>query len=233
MSHVRFTTLLTVIAIGCSATMWGLSPQRIPRARGAIPESRQKIRLEAIPQRKCPHLLLECVWRSRFRNRFCHDARRKCGPGTKSTRRYSLDRFRWAALPLTMFLAAESGDQKLSARRQLDEGVHRFLFALSHSRNESRRNHRTASRMERTLVRRTRRAIWAPGRFLSATAKFKSWKVWQEVDAPVLVLHGTADTIMSPSDSLAISDIVNRAHPVRATYREIPAPTIPRRPRQA
>jgi alpha-beta hydrolase superfamily lysophospholipase len=46
-------------------------------------------------------------------------------------------------------------------------------------------------------------------------------KVWQEVDAPVLVLHGTADTIMSPSDSRAISDIVNRAHPGHATYVDI------------
>jgi len=38
---------------------------------------------------------------------------------------------------------------------------------------------------------------------------------------PVLVLHGTTDTIMSASDSRAISDIVNRAHPGRATYAEI------------
>ena len=37
----------------------------------------------------------------------------------------------------------------------------------------------------------------------------------------MLVLHGTADTIMSPSDSRAISDIVNRAHPGHATYADI------------
>jgi alpha-beta hydrolase superfamily lysophospholipase len=37
----------------------------------------------------------------------------------------------------------------------------------------------------------------------------------------VLILHGTADTIMSPSDSRAIADLVNRAHPGHATYTEI------------
>jgi alpha-beta hydrolase superfamily lysophospholipase len=41
------------------------------------------------------------------------------------------------------------------------------------------------------------------------------------VEAPVLILHGTADTIMSASDSRAISDIVNHAHPGHATYLEI------------
>lgn len=37
----------------------------------------------------------------------------------------------------------------------------------------------------------------------------------------MLVLHGTADTIMSPSDSRAIANIVNRAHPGYATYADI------------
>ncbi len=37
----------------------------------------------------------------------------------------------------------------------------------------------------------------------------------------MLVLHGTADTIMSASDSRAIADIVNHAHPGHATYAEI------------
>ena len=45
--------------------------------------------------------------------------------------------------------------------------------------------------------------------------------VWQNVSAPVLVLHGTADTIMSRADSMAIVDIVNRAHPGRAEFFEI------------
>jgi alpha-beta hydrolase superfamily lysophospholipase len=37
----------------------------------------------------------------------------------------------------------------------------------------------------------------------------------------VLVLHGSADTIMSPSDSRAIADTVNRVHPGAASYVEI------------
>jgi alpha-beta hydrolase superfamily lysophospholipase len=60
-----------------------------------------------------------------------------------------------------------------------------------------------------------------PAAFYQQLQSLNLGKVWQEVDAPVLVLHGSADTVMSPSDSAAISDIVNRAHPGRATYREI------------
>ena len=45
--------------------------------------------------------------------------------------------------------------------------------------------------------------------------------VWQGVSAPVLVLHGTADTIMSRADSVAIADTVNRVHPGHAEFVEI------------
>ena len=60
-----------------------------------------------------------------------------------------------------------------------------------------------------------------PAAFYQQLQNLNLGKVWQEVDAPVLVLHGTSDTIMSPSDSRAIADIVNRAHPGHATYAEI------------
>jgi len=60
-----------------------------------------------------------------------------------------------------------------------------------------------------------------PAAFYQQLQDLNLGKVWQEVDAPVLVLHGTADPIMSKSDSLAISETVNRAHPGRATYAEI------------
>jgi len=46
-------------------------------------------------------------------------------------------------------------------------------------------------------------------------------KAWQEVSAPVLAMHGTADTIMSRADSIAIADIVNRARPGHAEFVEI------------
>jgi pimeloyl-ACP methyl ester carboxylesterase len=60
-----------------------------------------------------------------------------------------------------------------------------------------------------------------PAAFYQQLQKLNLGKVWQEVDVPVLVLHGTADTIISASDSRAISDIVNRTHPGHATYVEI------------
>jgi alpha-beta hydrolase superfamily lysophospholipase len=60
-----------------------------------------------------------------------------------------------------------------------------------------------------------------PAAFYQQLQDLNLGKVWQEVAAPVLILHGTADTIMSPSDSRTIADIVNRAHPGHATYAEI------------
>ena len=60
-----------------------------------------------------------------------------------------------------------------------------------------------------------------PAAFYQQLQDLNLGKVWQEVNAPVLVLHGSADTIMSQSDSHAIADIVNRVHPGHATYTEI------------
>jgi alpha-beta hydrolase superfamily lysophospholipase len=45
--------------------------------------------------------------------------------------------------------------------------------------------------------------------------------VWQKVTAPVLVIRGTQDNIMSRTDSEAIVRIVNQAHPGQATYLQI------------
>ena len=44
---------------------------------------------------------------------------------------------------------------------------------------------------------------------------------WQNVDAPVLVVRASKDTVMSRADSSAIADIVNRVHPGRARYVEV------------
>lgn len=46
-------------------------------------------------------------------------------------------------------------------------------------------------------------------------------EVWEKVDAPVLVIYGSADTIMSHADAAAISQTVNRAHPDQAQFLEI------------
>jgi alpha-beta hydrolase superfamily lysophospholipase len=46
-------------------------------------------------------------------------------------------------------------------------------------------------------------------------------EAWQKVNVPVLVMHGTADDIMSNADARAIAENVNRAHPGLAQYEEI------------
>lgn len=46
-------------------------------------------------------------------------------------------------------------------------------------------------------------------------------EVWQNVKAPVLVIRGTADNIMSRADGEAIVQIVNQVHPGQARYQEI------------
>jgi dipeptidyl aminopeptidase/acylaminoacyl peptidase len=45
------------------------------------------------------------------------------------------------------------------------------------------------------------------------------------VSAPVLVLRGSADETMSRADSETIAESVNRAHPGKARYLEIPGMT--------
>jgi pimeloyl-ACP methyl ester carboxylesterase len=62
-----------------------------------------------------------------------------------------------------------------------------------------------------------------PAAFYQQLQDLNLGKTWEEVTAPVLVLRGAADTIMSRSDSLAIADTVNRAHPAHASYLEIDA----------
>ena len=46
-------------------------------------------------------------------------------------------------------------------------------------------------------------------------------EAWEKVEAPVLVIRGGSDDIMSRADSEAIAQIVNQAHPGRARYWEI------------
>jgi len=60
-----------------------------------------------------------------------------------------------------------------------------------------------------------------PAAFYQQLQALNLGKVWQEVSAHVLVMHGSADTIMSYADSIAIADIVNRAHPGHAEFVEV------------
>jgi len=61
-----------------------------------------------------------------------------------------------------------------------------------------------------------------PASFYQQLQALNLGQAWQQVDVPVLVIHGSADTIMSRADSFAIAEIVNQAHPGRARYVEIP-----------
>ncbi|MBV9886395.1 MAG: alpha/beta hydrolase [Acidobacteria bacterium] len=60
-----------------------------------------------------------------------------------------------------------------------------------------------------------------PAAFYQQLEALNLGKVWSDVDAPVLVIHGGADTVMSVNDSRAIAETVNRVHPRRARYVEI------------
>lgn len=62
-----------------------------------------------------------------------------------------------------------------------------------------------------------------PASFYQQLQALNLGQLWQQVDAPVLVIHGSSDTIMSRADSSAIAEIVNQAHPGRARYVEVPS----------
>lgn len=61
-----------------------------------------------------------------------------------------------------------------------------------------------------------------PAAFYQQLQKLNLGEVWQGVDAPVLVIHGSADEVMSRADSEAIAQTVNAVHPGRARYVEVP-----------
>jgi len=60
-----------------------------------------------------------------------------------------------------------------------------------------------------------------PAAFYQQLQALNLGEVWQKVNEPVLVIHGTADTIMSRADSEAIAQTVNHVHPGHAQYLEI------------
>ena len=60
-----------------------------------------------------------------------------------------------------------------------------------------------------------------PAAFYQQLQALNLGETWQKVNEPVLVIHGTADTIMSNADSEALAQIVNHAHPGHARYLQI------------
>lgn len=60
-----------------------------------------------------------------------------------------------------------------------------------------------------------------PAAFYQQLQALNLGQLWQNVDAPVLVIRGSKDTVMSRADSSAIAEIVNRVHPGKARYVEV------------
>jgi pimeloyl-ACP methyl ester carboxylesterase len=60
-----------------------------------------------------------------------------------------------------------------------------------------------------------------PAAFYQQLQALNLGEVWEKVNAPVLVIYGGGDTIMSRADARAISDTVNHVHPEQARYLEI------------
>src|SRR5260370_312854 len=60
-----------------------------------------------------------------------------------------------------------------------------------------------------------------PAKFYQQLQSLNLGFAWQQVSAPVLVIRGTSDDLMSRADGEAIVDSVNRAHPGLARYLEI------------
>ncbi len=60
-----------------------------------------------------------------------------------------------------------------------------------------------------------------PAAFYQQLQRLNLGEVWQRVDAPVLVIRGSADEMMSRADSETIAETVNRMHAGRARYVEI------------
>ena len=60
-----------------------------------------------------------------------------------------------------------------------------------------------------------------PAAFYQQLQALNLGEVWEKVSAPVLVIYGGDDTIMSRADARAISDTVNHVHPEQARFVEI------------
>jgi pimeloyl-ACP methyl ester carboxylesterase len=60
-----------------------------------------------------------------------------------------------------------------------------------------------------------------PAAFYQQLQGLNLGELWQGVEAPVLVIRGSADTIMSRADSEAIAQTVNQSHTGHARYLEV------------
>lgn len=60
-----------------------------------------------------------------------------------------------------------------------------------------------------------------PAAFYQQLQALNLGEVWQNVDASVLVIRGSKDSVMSRADASAIAEMVNHMHPGKARYMEV------------
>ena len=61
-----------------------------------------------------------------------------------------------------------------------------------------------------------------PAKFYQDLQRLNLGEAWSRLDAPVLVIHGSFDWVMSRRDALAITDAVNAKNPGAAIFHEVP-----------
>ncbi|MGD0618533.1 MAG: alpha/beta fold hydrolase [Bryobacteraceae bacterium] len=61
-----------------------------------------------------------------------------------------------------------------------------------------------------------------PYTFMQAVADISLGRQWKNADFPVLIIYGTSSPVTTSHQSRALVSLINRLHPGRATYAEIP-----------
>jgi uncharacterized protein len=125
----------------------------------------------------------------------------------KSWFEYDIERYRVQAA-----VAGDPPDEVDRATRDYEVCSHRF-YIDKHTPEEL-----TKEGCERVLA--PFGAV--PYTYMQAVADISLGKQWKQVDAAVLVVYGTASPVTTAEQSRYLADSINRMHPGRATYVEVP-----------
>lgn len=61
-----------------------------------------------------------------------------------------------------------------------------------------------------------------PATYMQQVADINLPRQWRRIDAPVLVVHGTASPVTTASEGRYLAEVINSFHPGRARYVEVP-----------
>ena len=61
-----------------------------------------------------------------------------------------------------------------------------------------------------------------PYTYMQGVAEIKLGEQWKNIDAPALVIYGTASPVTSAAQNHYLVNLINRLHPGNATYAEVP-----------